>query len=199
MPYELNSKIAKKLIGIKGEVRGVALKTDSDFIFRKAGKQAVLAVEEELKALGVLLEYKKISSLNFYPLGLRALSLLAAQKVMNLSDEGIKEMGTSAPKTSLILKLFMQYFLSIRRTFNEMPNIWGKHYTIGKLIPLSMDEENKTASLRLEDFHLHPIFCQYATGYFSKIIEIVVKSPAKCKEVKCFFHGDKSHDFFMRW
>lgn len=184
---------------ISGEARGVILKTDGEFILREKGEEGLGKLEQELKELGCPIKYQEIEAMGFYPLGWRIVSLLVIQKIFNFNDQKFREMGAAAPKVSLVIKLFMQYFLSLRSTFEQTPRIWRKHYTTGDLVPIKLDEKNKTIVLRLQDFNLHPLFCVYLCGYFAEIIKIVVKKISSCQETKCFFRGEEYHEYTFHW
>lgn len=202
MNQELTKELIQNLMKIEGEVRGVVFKTDAEYILyilRTEGEKGLKEVEKELERLGQPIKYKEIDTMAFYPIGLRALSLLAIKKVFNFDDQKIREMGAAAPKTSLIIKLFMQYFLSIRKTIAQVPKMWRKHYTLGDLVPAELDEKKKILILRLKNLSLHPIFCCYLTGYFSKVVEMVVKAPVSCQETKCVFRGDEYHEYLFKW
>jgi hypothetical protein len=201
MNYELTKEIAKKLMKIKGEVRGVVLKTDAEYILREKGKEGVKKLEEELDKLGCPIKFEEVKTMAFYPVGLRALTLLTIKKVFNFDDEKIKEMGFFATKTSLIIKIFTRYFFSVQRVFSkEAPRFWKKHYNIGELIPVELSEEKKYAILRLKDFDIHPILCRYLGGYFCGITKMVIKSPQiNFEERKCTFRGDKYHEYLLKW
>ncbi len=156
-------------------------------------------MEEELEKLGQPIKYEKIKTMAFYPIGLRPISLLAIKKVFNWGNQKIREMGTCAPKVSLIIKFFIQYFLSARKTFEQVPRMWRKHYTIGDLMPVELNEEKKFLILRLKNISLHPILCCYLSGYFSTVVEIVMKAKVICQETKCSFRGDQYQEYLFKW
>ncbi len=198
---ELTKETAKKLMEIKEEARGVTLGIDRDYILKEKGEEGLKKLEEELEKLGYPIKYKKIETLAFYPAGLRALSLLAIKKVFNFDDEKIKEIGFLGTKTSLIIKFFIRYVFSFQKVFfEESPKIWREHWTIGKLIPVELNEEKKYAILRLEDFNLHPIYCRFLEGYLSGLFQMMVKSPKiTCQETKCSFREDEYHEYLIKW
>lgn len=196
---ELTKELVQNLMKIEGEVKGMVFKTDAEFVLREKGEEGLKKVEAELEKLGQPIKYKEIKTMDFYPIGLRAVSLLAISKTFNFDDQQIREMGTAAPKISLIIKFFMQYFLSVRKTIGQVPKMWQKHYTIGNLVPAEFDEEKKLLILRLENINLHPVFCCYLSGYFLKVVEMVVKSKVSCQETKCSFRGDEYHEYLFRW
>jgi len=197
----ISKAIAQNLIKIPGQVRGVAFKTDAEYILKEKIEEDLKKLETELEKLGYPIKYKEIQTMSFYPIGLRLISLLLIKKIFNFDDKKINDIGFRATKKSLIIKLFIQYFLSLRRVFfDEAPKIWQKHYTIGKLIPTELNEERKYGILRLENFNLHPLYCCYLTGYFSGIGHMIIKSPKiTVEEIKCVFRGDDCHEFLIKW
>lgn len=201
MNEELTKEVAQKLMEIKGEVRGVTLGIDRDFILKEKGEEGLKKLEEELEKLGYPIKYKEIETLNYYPVGLRALSLLAIKKVFNFNDEKIKEIGFFGTKISFIIKLFIKYVFSFQKVFfQESPKIWREHWTIGEIVPVELNEEKKYAILRLKDFQLHPIYCCYLGGYFVGLFQMMVKSPKiTCEETKCSFRGDEYHEYLIKW
>jgi hypothetical protein len=199
---EIKEEEIKKLMEIEGQARGVVLKTDAEYVLAEKGEEGVKKIEEELGKMGHPLNYQKIKSMEFYPVGLRALSLLAIKKTLDFDDEKIKDMGLVATKKSLIIKLFVRYFLSVQRVFfEEAPKIWQKHWTKGILIPVDLNEEEKRGLLRLKDFDLHPLYCSvYLCGYFSGILQMLIKSSEiTCQETKCPFKGDEYHEYLLKW
>ena len=199
---EITKEEIQKLMKIKGEARGVVFKTDAEYILSEKGEEGLKKLEEELERLGHPLKYREIKTMDFYPVGLRVLSLLAIKKVFNFDDEKIKDMGLVATKKSLIIKLFIRYFLSVQRVvFKEAPRMWRKHWSIGELIPLELDEEKKRTIFRVKNFDLHPLYCSvYLRGYFSGILQMLVKSPKiTCQETKCSFRGDEYHEYLIKW
>jgi len=199
MDQKINKEIAKKLMEIKGEARGVILKTDGEFLLKEKGKESIKKAEEEFKNLGYPLKYDEINSMGFYPIGLRVLSLLIVASFFDFDEEKVKEMGSDAPKVSLIIRLFMQHFLSVEKTVKESSRMWKEHYTVGRITPVETDEKEKRLIMRLEDINLHPLFCSYMAGYFLKIMEMVVKATVTCQETKCCFKGDQYHEYLFKW
>jgi len=199
---EITKEEIEKLIEVKIETRGVVFKTDGEYILEKKGKAGLKELEVALEKLGHPIKYKEIKTMGFYSAGLRILSLLVIKKIFNFDDEEIKEMGFVATKKSLIIKLFIRYFLSIQRVFfKEAPRIWQKHWTRGVLAPVELNEEKKYAVLRLKDFDLHPLYCSaYLRGYLSGILQMLIKTPKiTCREIKCSFRGDEYHEYLLEW
>ncbi len=199
MIFEINKKIADELMLHKGEFRGVALKTDEKFILNRGGEEAIKEIESEITKLGYSLDYSNINSMAFYPIGLRMISLLVIINKFKMEKEDIIEMGSFAPKVSVVIKFFLQYFISPQKTFNQVSEIWKKHYTIGEVVPIKISDKDKEASIKLQDFKIHPAFCIYLLGYLSKIVEIVIKGQAQGKEQECPFKDGKDHVYSFKW
>ncbi len=198
---QFTAENAKKFMKFKGEVRGVVFKTDADYVLRKKGDEGLKKVEEELEKIGYPIKYSEIKTMDFYPVGYRILSLLAIEKAHNFSLEKIREMGFFATKTSLIVKLFVKYFFSANQVFfKEAPKIWSKHWTFGELTPIEMNEEKKQARLQLSGIDLDPLYCEYMKGYFSGILQMIVKTQQIIvEETKCTFRGDDRHEYSFKW
>lgn len=194
----LTKELVQELMEIKGETRGVVFKTDAEFVLAEKGKEGLEKVEQEFRKLGYPVNYGKIETMDFYPLGLRVLSLLVIQRVFKFSKEDIKRMGAQAPKRSLIIKLFMKFFLSLKKAAVESSRMWKEHYTVGQLDVVPHEEE-RWATTRLKNFALHPVLCLYYEGYFSTVMRMVVGSSVTSKERRCPFRGDKYHEYYFTW
>jgi len=196
---KLTKELAKKLMAIKGEARGVTLKVDWEYILQEKGKKGLSKLEAKMADLGYPLKYKEIKPMHFYPIGMDAISMLAIKELFNYDEKKFEEMGGSVVKFSLFLKVLLKYFFSIQIVAKEIPKMWQRHYTIGDLRAHEIREEKKYAILRLKDFQVHPIFCPIIKGYLAKVLGMVVKSSATCKETKCPFRGDEYHEFLIKW
>ncbi len=198
MVYE-NEKNLERVKNIKGEVRGVTLKTDEYYVLKKEGEETLENVKKELERLGAGFCYEDLDKMNFYPISFRIFSLLAISKVLQYEREDIKEMGKAAPRVSFLIKFFTKYFLSSGETLKKVTEMWEKHYTEGKIEAVEVKEDEGRAIFRLHEANFHPILCDYLLGYFSSIVSMVVGEKTKEEERKCFFRGDKYHEFYITW
>ena len=169
----IDKKDAEKLMNIDGRVRGAVFETDAEFVTNRLGKDALKKISFALEELGYPLVYEDINSMEWLPLGLRAVSLLVIKDVFKWSDEDIKDMGDAAPKYSFIVKLLMKFFVSPRVAFNHAPEYWDKHYDIGRLEPVELDEATGNATIHLYDFNVHPLYCKYLEGYFQRLFKFM--------------------------
>jgi len=83
MGEEINKEVVIELLKIKGEARGVHFKNDGDFILKEKGKEGIEKLEKELEELGCPIKYGKINQFDFYPAGMRVVSLLVIKKTSN--------------------------------------------------------------------------------------------------------------------
>lgn len=200
MSYEINQEEIERLKNIKGDVRGAVFKTDQHFILKKE-EGGMEKVQEELKKMGVEIDYDDIDRMGFYPINLRVFSLLAISRAFNMESEEVKEMGKKAPRVSFLIKFFTKYFMSSEKTLSKVTDLWDKHYTKGSVEAVEVKEDEGRAHFRLHESNFHPIFCQYLLGYFSSIVEMVVGAKVESKETKCYFKDNENnhHEFHITW
>jgi len=195
----LTKQEAKELMKIKGEARGLSLKDDLDFILEEKGEKGIKKVETRMAELGYPLEYKKIKVMDFYPMGLEVIMVITIKEVFDFGKDEMNRWGISLVRFSLFIKIFMKYFASLKLISKQVPGIWRKYYTIGDLEMSEFSKEDKYVILKLKNFKMSPVHCQLYESLFSKITEMVVKSPTTCKETKCMFRGDPYHEFSLTW
>lgn len=197
---QITKEEIKKLLEIPGKTRGVVLQTDAEYIREKKGEKGLSLLAEEFKKMECPIDYKNIKLTEWYPVGLRVISLLLIRKIFNFDEKQIEDMGNNAPKYSFIVRMLMKYFLTFPKTYKEAPNYWRKHYTVGMLEGANYDLKKKYYTLRLKEFKIHPILCTYLGGYFIRIGQFVLKgSDFQVEEIKCVFRGDPYHEYVIRW
>ena len=200
MSQESTEKMAKKLMEIKGEIRGFGLNQDGEFVLKEKGRLGLEKVEHQLKEWGYPIEYEKIKKMDFFPVGLKVLSLLAIKKVFNFDDVGVRKVCAFQPKTPLVAKLFLRYCYSITKAIEKTQKMWERYFTVGRLFCVEYHLKKKYVILRIEDLNLHPVFCCCMEGYLISLTEMIVKSSKiTCQETKCSFQGDKYHEYLIKW
>lgn len=200
MHYQISEENINKILSAEGEVRGVVFKTDYRFIVDNFGVEGLKKVEAELEVMNCNFDYEtETDNMSFYPVGMRVLSLIAISRAFNLDSEGVKNMGFNAPKISLMVKFFMRYFLSPEKIMEKASEMWDKHYSIGRLEMIEVNNEKNYIRGGIYDIDLHPIFCDYLSGYFASIVKMGVGKEAKGEEVKCTHKGDQYHEFLITW
>lgn len=199
MEEKLTKELAKKIMATKGEARGITIKSDWEVILKEKGQAALKKLEAKMAELGYPLKYREIKTMDFYPIGLDAISTLAIKEVFGLTDKEAEEIGAKAVKFSLFLKIIMKYFFSPRLLVKEAPKMWRKHYTVGDLAVSKFNQKERYAVITLKNLAIHPSFCTALKGYFARIVQMTVGMPAACQETKCVFRGDSYHQFLIKW
>jgi hypothetical protein len=190
---------AKELMKIKGETRGASIKGDLEYIISKKGKDGLEKVEEEMARLGYPIKYNEIRPMDFYPMGLEAISFSVIKKIFNFTDDKFREMGEFNSKVSLIVRLFMKYFVSLELVAKQAPKFWREYYTKGDLKIAEINKEKRYLIIRIDNFYHHPLHCLSIEGYLKTIVRIVVKGSVTCEETKCTYRGDDHHEFLVKW
>ena len=189
---------ADRLMEIKGQVRGAVFETDAEYIRKRFGDDGIKRVQTALDELGCPISFEDVKSMEWLPLGLRAVSLIVIKDTFKWKDDDIKEMGDAAPKYSFIVKLLMKFFVSPRVAFSHAPEYWVKHYDIGRLEPVELDEATGNAVIHLYDFKVHPLYCKYLEGYFQRLFKFMYPSSRiEIKEGKCMCKQDAFHEFIV--
>lgn len=189
-----------RLIKIKGNIRGVVFHSHATYIRYREGEKGIRAVEEKLKELGYLLNFKEIKKMEWYPEALSVLVILVAKEIFNWNNSDIFEMGNSAPKYSFIIGSLIKHFLSLKKVFEEVPKHWRKHFDFGEMESYKINEKEKYIVLRIKGYKFHPIICIYHAGYFLRIAQLSIESEKiTIKETKCMFKGDSYHEYIIKW
>jgi len=194
----LNKEELKKISQLKGETRGVVFQTDAKYVLMKEGEKGLKKLEEKSEELGFKIPYQTAKSLDWEPLGLRIVSLLLIKDTFNLSDSEIREMGYFAPKVSFIIKLLMKYFVSIKKTIENVPRYWVQHHTVGEIIVDKADEEQKEIIVRMKTPEFHPIFYTYLEGYYERIARFTNPNMV-CQHSKTIIGGESFHIYKIKW
>ena len=186
-----------KLLEAKGEVKGVVFQTDGNYVLGKEGEEGLKKLGKSVKELSLPIDYKKGKALSLHPIGLRIISLLLIKDTFGWSNKEIRNMGYMAPTTSFMVKLLMKFFVTFRKFMNEIPRYWEKHYTVGELKTIKLDDETKEAIIRLKDIKIHPLFCLYLEGYYERMYQLIVGKEGRCRETKCMFKGASYHEYLF--
>lgn len=197
---ELTKEKAEEYMEREGQIRGVALKNYADFILTKDGKESLRKVKKVTENVGYPIEYENLKEMSFYPVGYLPITVSAIKEALGYSEEKLYEMGGFEPKISIIIKLFLKFFVSLERVAQEAPKIWEKYYTVGNLKVTDLNEEKRYLILELRGFISHPLHCSYIlSGYFARVVQMVLGEEVKGKEVQCPHQGDESHKYRLEW
>ncbi len=183
-----------------GKVRGLALISHKGFVMKEKGREGLMRLEFFLEGIGYPQEYREISPMEFYPVGLEIIELLAIKSLFNFEDEKFREIGVFSSKMSLILRTFMKYFVSLETALKQAPLIWRKYYTIGELTVREYNKEKNHIIIRVSGLKLHPLHCLHLEGYICSVIRMIVKKPTSCRETVCGYKtGGEFHEFVIKW
>lgn len=186
------------LLGIRGEVRGAVFQTDAKYVLEKEGERGLQKLEKRAKDLGYEINYRTTKATDWYPIGLRIISLLVIKDTFSWPDSEIRKMGKTAPKFSFIVKFIFKLFAPLKKLVKEIPSDWKEHYTIGEMEASKFDEKNKELVIRVKDFKAHPLFCKYLEGYIERVLLFVEKG-VETRATKCMFDGDPYHEYTSKW
>ena len=189
-----NKEAADKLMLIRGETKGVTFQTDAEFVKKNWGQPGLEKLKNELDGLGYPIDYESVKALEWYPMGLRILSLTVIKELIGLDDQGIKSIGNNAPKVSFVIKMIMKFFISIPATFAQAAGIWRKHYSLGSLEP-EVHEDEKYTIFRLRDIEVPPELIRYIEGYLERVGEYLLGPGVECNEVK---DQSKERDYVLK-
>ena len=200
MEQKVTKEEADRLMAIPGNVRGEVLLTNGEYIRQLGGEEKLKQTEERMKELGHPLLFKNIKQMEHYPEALSVLLTLLARELLNLDEEGVFKMGKAAAKLSFFMKVLTKYFVSIKRSFEESPRYWQKHFDFGRIEIVDFSEEKKYGTFRVIGYKFHPIMCIYHRGYFMQIAQLILgRRSVRIEETKCQFKGDPYHEYVVHW
>lgn len=198
MKQDLTKEKVKEFMKIKGETRGFTLKQDAKWVLGRMGGKGLLKLEKKTEEMGCPIRYKDIKSMDFYPVGMIGVSLLAIKDLFNLEKEDIKKLCSYNPRGSLIIKFLMESFFTIEEMVKKAPAMWKRYMTEGEVEIVSHDDKKKRIVGRIKNFDLDPSLCVCLEGYFENLVGMVTGNPdVSCKEVKCTFKGDPYHEYVV--
>ena len=184
---------------IKGGVRGLSLKSDGGFILKERGEDGLKELEDAMADIGYPIKYQELNEMSYYPIALKALTLVLIQKLFDFKENDFIRMGEFGSKISLMREILIKYFFSFEGVMNEIPKVWRRYYTVGELEVGEYNKEKKIIRGRLNDFNLHFLECQYLKGHFVGILSMIIKEEMTCEETKCVHRGDNYHEFVVKW
>ncbi|HEX74468.1 MAG TPA: hypothetical protein G4N93_04890 [Dehalococcoidia bacterium] len=196
--YAISKEEINEIVSNDGEARGILLYTDAEYIRRHEGEKTLRRVEEATEEMGYPIDYGKVKLMDWYPIGLRLISLLAITKVLNWDDEQLKEMGRSAPKYSIITKLMLRYFVSLGTLVERVQTYWDKNYTVGSITGSLID---KSVFICLKSCHIPRLLFPYLEGYFVGAMGLVIGNhkQIRLEETKWMHRDGRCHEFVLRW
>ncbi len=193
-------EIADKLKSFNGNVKGEVFKTHADYIKSKEGPEGIKRLEEKMAELGAPINFSEIKPFEWVNEGMSSLTIIVAKEVFDWTDEDVFEMGRFAPKFSFIIKVLIQYLVSIDSLVENASKYWKKHYDFGSLEKVYYNKEEERAIIREHGFQTHPVVSLYHAGYFKGLCEFALKNKnIEIKETASTYKGDNYNEFEIIW
>jgi len=196
----LTKQETDRIMQISCNTRGEEISGLAENIKKKYGEEGIRKVEEKLKELGYPTVFSKLQLTGWYPEGLNVLLILLSKEILGWTNEEIFEMGRKIPQLFFITKMFIKYFVSVKKTFDASNQYWRKFMTCGELEPFKFNEKEKYAIWRLKDYKFHPTVCFYLGCYFLGVAEIIIRSEKiTMEETACVHRGNPYHEYTLHW
>jgi hypothetical protein len=189
----------EEVMRLEGRARGAAFQTDRLYLTKVRGEEGVHALEGKLQTLGYPIRYSTVKAMEWLPVGLRILSLLAIKDLFDWSNDEIKAMGNAAPAYSFIVKLFMKVLGSLELALTRVPDYWRSHYSVG-VVEAELFAAEQRLVLTIKGFKGHPILCKYLEGYFERSLSAVCpRRKIEAVETECVYRGHVHHRYIISW
>lgn len=196
--YALETDDIARVLKQNGRVRGGVLRSDAQYVRKHYGEQALGHVKAVTAELGYPIDYDRINTMAWYPAFLRGTSLLAIAKAFYFHDKELRQMGWAAPRNSIITKLMMRYFASLRMLVEKLPAYWRKNYTVGSLTGKLADN---ALYLRLAGIEIPRQLFPYLEGYFTSVVSMVIGNDKKVimTDIRRTDGDDKCYELVISW
>lgn len=183
------SSFTKEAIGqwadLPGEVRGMGLKADLEYVFETKGALALQQVEDAMAAMGYPITRSSIRAMAFYPFVHSPVVELGIKDTLHFSEEDFYEMGRYSTKVSIFLKIMAKYFLSVRAAITYATKMWNEYYTQGRIQAVEVNERDRRIILRAVDFETTDPGWHIIRGYFAQTAQMIVGNKVRCAMHAC--------------
>ena len=154
----LTKEQIKKINQIKGKARGAIFKTDVNYVKNIKSEKEAEIILKKLKKIDPKFNYKNIKNTDWIPLRWRILLLLIIKDHFNWKSKDIYKMGHAAPTSSFIVKIILSYFNLFKKTCQQAPVYWKKHYSVGDLETSIYKDKEKYVIFKLKKIKVDSIF-----------------------------------------
>ena len=196
--YVISKKEIDEFMSMPGKVRGVTLYTDAEYIRRHEGEESLRHVEQETREMGYPIDYRNVKTMDWYPIGIRGVSLFAIRKALNWNDEQLRELGRTAPKYSIVTKLMLRYLVSPEMLVRRLESYWRKNYSRGYL---SGKVADKSLLLYLKDSGIPEPLFPYLEGYFAGVLGMIIGNYERIsiEHKKRLDGGKECYELVLKW
>ena len=168
------------------KIRGAALNNDLAYIRQQEGEkrtnELIRKIREERDSN---FDPGKINGMSWYPLEWQEYLLLETKKQLQWQEKDIFQMGYHAPQYSILLKIFLRYFLGTESALRNSNRSWRQHYNIGRVSRHKIDKKKKQIFFKIEDFYVDPVLCPLLQGALSFFASMATGKEIKVKEAQC--------------
>ncbi len=196
--FKVTKKIADKIMSFDSKTRGVVFITDATYVRTHYSEAKLDLVKSRLKSLGYPIDYDKIMNTEWYPSGLRVLSLLVITEVLKLSNHDLILMGDEAPKFSFFIRFVAKFINTLDLVVKKAGTVWARQVTRGSL---ELKQTGKSEiTVRFNDFNIHDIYLIYLQGYFRRFVQFIVpNATVKCKLIKKYSKDRNYAEYKVYW
>ncbi len=182
-------------------VRGEMIFDHINYIKEKEGSGGLEKLKEKISDLSITLDLTKITPEKWISNDLSSKIIIIASHLFHWNNEDVFEMGYSAPRFPVGIKLLMQTIISSKKMFNELSIYWENIFNFGKLESIEFNEELQHAKLQIKEFKtIHPLLCMYMQGYLKGLIEFILPGKeANIRQTKNTINGDDYDEYIIHW
>jgi len=196
---ELKKK-ADRLMNIECKTLGSEIQALLSYIQFKYGDEGLKKILDKCRDLGYPINQSQIRLGEWYKEGLNVLLFLLAKELFQWTDQDLFQMGRDTTKMSLGVKMFIKYFVSIKKVFQSCPGYWRKFMDCGNMEAHEFSNEKRYAIFRLTGYDFEPFMCHYFKGFIFGIAENALPGEHKLvEETACIYKGDPYHEFLVKW
>ncbi len=201
MVTENIKEVINNLESTSQKVRGEMIIDHINYIKKKEGSGGLEKLKQKLGDLNIQLNLENISAEEWISNDVSSKIIIVAHHMFYWSEEDVFEMGYSAPRFPIGIRVLVQTVMSSQKMFKEFPIYWKSIFNFGKLEPVEFNEELQQARLQIKEIKtIHPLLYQYMQGYLKGLGEFIF--PGKIitlKQSKCVFNGDNYDEYIIHW
>ena len=172
-------------------------KSNLGFIKKKFGTNGLRRVSEKIREKGFDFNMENIKDREWYPMEVRVAFIEAVYDLLDSNDDDMFSLGKYSALHVERLALLVRYTKETSLVASEGPKTWDKHFDVGRLDVIE-NSKGRTV-VRLLDFNISPVHCNYLAGYFVGAAELSGAKDVKIEETKCISRGDPYHEFVLTW
>ncbi len=180
------------------KIRGEVLIDCFEYIKEKEGAGGLERLKERLKDLLVLTDLEKVSPSDWISSNLCFAIIIVAKDIFRWEERDVFEMGLSAPRFPLPLRMLVQTIMDPKKMFKELPIYWKNIFNFGFLDPAEFNEDLQHAKIVLRDFKtVDPIIGKYLEGYFKGLGNFMFNKEVDVRQTKSTHNQDDCDEYII--